>query len=69
MRISNGPSAMKLKPLSASSSCRLLTPKSASRPSTEAGFKCRGAELKAAPIKVTRGAWLPNSLQTPSNFS
>ena len=69
MRISNGPSAIKLKPLAASSSCMLLTPKSASKPSTEAGCKCRAIELKASPIKVTRGAWLPNSRQTPSNFS
>src|SRR6266702_373598 len=69
MRISRGPSAIKLKPRDASSSCRLLTPKSASSPSTEAGFTCNGASLNASPTNVTVGASLPSSAQIRSSFS
>ena len=65
MRMSRGPSAIKLNPLRASSNCRLLTPKSASKPSTEAGSTCSAMELNASPINVTCGAWLPNSLANP----
>ena len=69
MRISNGPSAMKLNPLAPRpvAGCSLQS-RPASHPPKPAANDC-AIELKASPIKVTRGAWLPNSPQTPSNFS
>ncbi len=61
IRISSGPSDRKLNPLCASSSCRLLTPKSASRPSRLPASISPVASENAFGTNSTAGISAPSS--------
>src|SRR5437868_13285995 len=65
--MSSGPSDRKLNPLCASSSCRLLTPKSASRQSRLPGSITPAASEKARGSNLTSGISLPSSALTSSS--
>src|SRR5258708_7711673 len=65
--MSKGPSVRKLNPLCASSSCRLLTPKSASRPSRLPGSITLEASENALGSSTTSGISSPSSAFTSSS--
>src|SRR6266550_4436930 len=65
--MSKGPSVRKLNPLCASSSCRLLTPKSASKPSRLPGSITLAASENALGSNTTSGISSPSSALTSSS--
>ena len=69
IRMSSGPSARKLNPLCAPSSCRLLTPKSASKPSRLRGFNVPRPLENAIGTNSSAGIAAPSSSASASSLA